>query len=687
MFRAHDPERDRPVAVKLFTLDLAPERVHQLVSEFEWLIAATLDHPALSAPIATGIVEASAYLVQDFVDAQSLDLAVREFGPAPGAHAVRVAAQLAGALDFAAAVNVTHGALHPRDVLLSAADMRITGIGISRALEAVGVTPPVRRPYTAPERLENGQWDRRADVFSLAALVHEVLWGRRIGLSGNEVTTTISPTAGGDLAALRAAFARALAVDPAARFATALEFADALSQAFPDLAGQDTDITPASQDTVIAARSPQITDVSFAEEKRPARSSTPTPAPRLPLDEDERRDGIATETAVKGADATDVRSADVIASDLNTADPNATDPNATIVKAMSTETMLHTEAPDVDEEQTLVGVHPDFSGRRGTSKIEAPDARANVEARDLPLKSAEEPPHQYVEAAPAFVSTEDTHPAAPRFRERAAPFAVEERHQRSMLGPVTAALAMGIGLGFLGGYNVGSKGPSKEAGPGAPVAAATPAAPARPASASGREFTENTVTSPQSTATQTPPVLRPPAASSGSPASTSDRQAAAKGRLLVRSTPTGARVVVDGRDAGVTPIAVRDLANGAHLVRVTEDGYVPAERRVVITAARPAQSLTVPLDRNRTSAPAPAPPSASDASQRFVGTLFVDSRPSGARVYIDGKLAGNTPLSMRDLRAGEHAIRLEHDGYRRWSSSVRIVAAERNRVTASLEER
>jgi hypothetical protein len=54
-------------------------------------------------------------------------------------------------------------------------------------------------------------------------------------------------------------------------------------------------------------------------------------------------------------------------------------------------------------------------------------------------------------------------------------------------------------------------------------------------------------------------------------------------------------------------------------------------------------------------------------------------------VYIDGRLAGSTPLSMRAVRAGEHAVRLEHDGYRRWSSSVRIVAAERNRITASLE--
>jgi hypothetical protein len=65
--------------------------------------------------------------------------------------------------------------------------------------------------------------------------------------------------------------------------------------------------------------------------------------------------------------------------------------------------------------------------------------------------------------------------------------------------------------------------------------------------------------------------------------------------------------------------------------------------------------------------------------------LTVDSRPTGARVFLDGRLVGTTPLTIAAVPAGEHAIRLERDGYRRWSSSVRVVAAEQNRVTASLE--
>ena len=70
--------------------------------------------------------------------------------PAPPNDALRVAAQLAGALDFANAVQVRHGALHPRDVLLSSDETRLTGIGVAQALEAIGwarrCAVPTRRP-------------------------------------------------------------------------------------------------------------------------------------------------------------------------------------------------------------------------------------------------------------------------------------------------------------------------------------------------------------------------------------------------------------------------------------------------------------------------------------------------------------------------------------------------------------
>src|SRR2546422_6002091 len=62
VFRAYDAERERLVAVKVFKLDLPPDRVHRLVAEFERIIAAGLTHPVLAVPLATGIAGVSAYL-------------------------------------------------------------------------------------------------------------------------------------------------------------------------------------------------------------------------------------------------------------------------------------------------------------------------------------------------------------------------------------------------------------------------------------------------------------------------------------------------------------------------------------------------------------------------------------------------------------------------------------------------
>ena len=90
----------------------------------------------------------------------------------------------------------------------------------------------MRRPYTAPERIAGGDWDRRADVFSLAMLTHELLWARRVSGLGATRRREHDRDPRSGSGALRVAFARALAEDPASRFETALEFAEALRGAF-----------------------------------------------------------------------------------------------------------------------------------------------------------------------------------------------------------------------------------------------------------------------------------------------------------------------------------------------------------------------------------------------------------------------------------------------------------------------
>jgi eukaryotic-like serine/threonine-protein kinase len=591
VFRGYDPERERLVAIKLFKLDLAPERVHQLIAQLEQIIATNLPHPALVAPIAAGIADVSVFLATDYVAADSLDLSIREHGAAAPAQALSAATTLAAALDSAAGSGVLHGAMHPRDVLLSDDAVRLTGIGIARALETIGVSAPVRRPYTAPERIAGTEWDRRADVFSLAALTYELLSGRRVAGTGDRAGEAIGEIKGGNATGLKRVFGRALDDDPANRFDTATEFVEALKTALP---GVRTPSTPAK--------------------RRPIRREID---PRLPLD-----------VRVSSPETPDTF-------DLDTADLRAA------------------------EEQRFVDV----------------EIAPSLPAETIPLVAdqADDRGHDLFDS-PASIPDTPTSPPAGLITPGPDPLTVLDR-SRSAIWPLALALMLGIVLGFAAGFGFSVGVPSTSRSD------ATSSAPP-PAAAAGREFTEGTVPAaspkpapapeapPKRDVAKTPAVPRPDLI----------------GRLLIRSTPAGARVFVDDRDVGRTPAAVRDVAVGAHRVRVVHEGYATEERSLTISRKRPTVAMTVGLKRPAAARNANAAPTAASKTTAGIGgALVVDSRPTGAKVFLDGKLVGTTPMSLPSVTAGEHAIRLERDGYRNWSSTVRVSGPGQQRVTASLE--
>jgi hypothetical protein len=553
-------------------------------------------HPAVIAPVAAGIEGVSAYLAQEYVAADSLDITLRH-GPSSVADALRVAAQLAGALDAAAAVHIEHGVLHPRDVLLSADEVRLGGLGIARAVERVGVPTQVRRPYTAPERTGGSDWGRRADVFGLAALIHEMLWARRVAGTGEEAAGSLTEIAGSDLRRLREVFGRALAEDPAERFGTALEFAGALEEAF------------------------LVRSV------------------RLQPDHDHvQPDRVLTDTMY--------------------------------------------EAPLLQFEPAA-----EENAEKAVDKESEPD----VMRTDLDLKPPVVPPELIDSYRPPPDSI------------------LAEERSRSAISPLAFALVVGAALGFAAGFGVGTWGRSTDqrdlSASDSSVASNASITGSAATTGPAREFTEGSVTEAPAPLAAAPRTAAPPTV----------------GSLLVRSTPLGARVLVDGREYGRTPLTVGNLLRGAHSVRVIRDGYLVDERLVTITSAQRSHSVTVRLSperaarvvngksastaRTSTGSPraitSPGPsgaPRPSGEAARSAATnaarppsapgaapLAVESRPAGAKVFLDGRLVGTTPVELPDVAVGEHALYLDRDGYQRWSSAIRVVTTERNRVTASLD--
>jgi len=626
VFRAYEPDRDRLVAIKLFRLDLPPERVHRLVAELEQLIAAGLEHPVIAAPRAAGIEGVTAYLAQDYVTAESLDVVIREGGAPPVADALSIAARLADALDYAADRQIVHGSLHPRDVLLSPDDFRLVGVGITRALERVEVPAPVRRPYTAPERISGGAWDRRADVFSLAAIAYELVWGRRLSGTGAQAVEGITDAHGGHLPALHDVFARALADDMADRFGTALEFSAALAGAFE---GKPSKVS-----------------------RMVRRNTTPrtAPEPRLPLDEAE-----AAELTLHAPEP--ARDPDVEA-EVEAVLQNVIEPDAPV------EIGAAEAAGPLGLGEPLEPLGP--GGPRGPSGPLGPDVPLGLggpvgpsgpggplgpSGPDAPLGPSEsvEPPYvqgSLLSAAPA-----------------------PETSSLSLVWPLALAALVGAALGFGAGYAVAIRDRPVAVASLAPApenAAAAPAPVAREPQGGGIESR----------------TLPPPGGPGPAPVPTPARPAPPAapvaplfaGRVLVRSTPPGARVFVDGHGGGETPATVRDLARGPHQVRLVREGYTTIERRIVITAAQPSVTLTVPMVKTPPAVPA-----------RTEAPLAIESKPSGAVVFLDGRQVGTTPLTFPLVKVGAHAVRITLEGYRPWSSSVEVSATESNRVTASLE--
>ncbi len=162
----------------------------------------------------------------------------------------------------------------------------------------------------------------------------------------------------------------------------------------------------------------------------------------------------------------------------------------------------------------------------------------------------------------------------------------------------------------------------------------------------------------------------------------------------MRSTPSGANVTLNGKWVGRTPFTQNELPFGTYSVRVVADGYNVAREEFSLSSSNPSEDLSVRLERTR---PAPSPPSrgtanqrgtsppAATGSERFTGSVYVDSRPQGAKVFISGREYGTTPLRVPEVAIGSHVVRLELPDHRTWTNSIRVTAGQELKVTGSLE--
>ena len=137
-----------------------------------------------------------------------------------------------------------------------------------------------------------------------------------------------------------------------------------------------------------------------------------------------------------------------------------------------------------------------------------------------------------------------------------------------------------------------------------------------------------------------------------------------RGTLSVASTPSGAEVYVDGALRGRTPLSL-SLPEGRYGVEVRLSGYEPYRATVQVRRGETTR-LEVRLN------PIPR-----------TGTLYLESSPSGAEVYLEGRLQGRTPLRLT-LNEGTYRVELRLPGHEPYQATVRVERGRETRLSASL---
>jgi serine/threonine-protein kinase len=246
VYLATDRTLGRQVAVKLLGKRYASDPAFVERFQREARAAARTSHPHVVNVFDVGVADGTAYLVMEYVQGATLRDLLRRRGPLPEREALDLAARLADGLAAAHRAGVIHRDIKPANLLVDAdGHVKIADFGIARDDSATS-TPTTASimgsvHYMSPEQAQGHAVDPRSDVYSLGAVLFELLTGvtpfqgdstvavavqqvHTIPRSPRAVCPDLSPAA-------EAIVMRALAKNIADRFPSASDMGEALTEA------------------------------------------------------------------------------------------------------------------------------------------------------------------------------------------------------------------------------------------------------------------------------------------------------------------------------------------------------------------------------------------------------------------------------------------------------------------------
>ncbi|HPF63180.1 MAG: serine/threonine-protein kinase [Gemmatimonadetes bacterium] len=245
VYLAHDLKHDREVAIKVLRPDLgAVLGADRFLEEIK--ITARLDHPHILTLIDSGATDGMLYYVLPYVRGETLRTRLQRDKQLGIDEAIGITKQVASALDYAHRQGVVHRDIKPENIMFQEGEAMLADFGIALAVKEAGGDRLTQTglslgtpQYMSPEQATGDRaLDARSDVYSLAAVLYEMLTGdppvtgataqAMIAKLMTERPTRIRVVRDSVPEPVDTAIFKALAKIPADRFSGAREFVDAL---------------------------------------------------------------------------------------------------------------------------------------------------------------------------------------------------------------------------------------------------------------------------------------------------------------------------------------------------------------------------------------------------------------------------------------------------------------------------
>jgi serine/threonine-protein kinase len=294
VYQARDTVLQRNVALKTISLAFAVSEKERETFEARFLqearAAATLAHPGIVVVYDVGVdlEVGSLYMALEFLRGKTLESILSAGQVLDWRESIRTVARVAEALHHAHVHGIVHRDVKPANIMiLASGEPKVLDFGVAK-LEGAELTAGGQvlgsPSYMSPEQAQGEPLDARSDLFSLGAVLYELVTGKK-AFSGPDVPTIIKKLAyedppppssvrAGAPPALDRVVARALAKEPARRYATGKEMAEDIEDVLADRPPRHlgAGVPPAEPKTLVPTSGPRATPAVAPKPKPP----TPT---------------------------------------------------------------------------------------------------------------------------------------------------------------------------------------------------------------------------------------------------------------------------------------------------------------------------------------------------------------------------------------------------------------------------